>query len=108
MWDSADRLVNTCGAHSLTKEVCVCVCTRALSHFSRVQLFVTLWTVACQAPLSMGFPIQEYWSRLPFPSPGYLPDPGIEPTSFMSRALTGGFFATSATREAQDMSNQVK
>ena len=48
---------------------------------SRVRLFATLWTVACQAPLSMGFSRQEYWSGLPFPSPGDLPDPGIEPGS---------------------------
>ena len=45
---------------------------------SHVQLFVTPWTVACQAPPSMGFSRQEYWSGLPFPSPGGLPDPGIE------------------------------
>ena len=43
--------------------------------------FVTPWTVARQAPLSMGFPRQEYWSRLPFPAPGDLPDPGIKPAS---------------------------
>ena len=49
---------------------------KSLSH---VQLFVTPWTVAYQAPLSMGFSRQEYWSGLPFPSPGDLPDPGIEP-----------------------------
>ena len=48
---------------------------------SRVQLFATPWTVALQAPLSMGFSRQEYWSGLPFPSPGDLPDPGIEPRS---------------------------
>ena len=48
---------------------------------SRVQLFVTPWTVACQAPLSMGFSRQEYWSGLPFPPPGDLPDPGTEPRS---------------------------
>ena len=48
-------------------------------------------TVACQAPLSMGFPKQEYWSRLPFPSPGALPNPEIEPTS---PALADGFFTT--------------
>ena len=47
----------------------------------------TLWTVACQASLSMGFPRQEYWSGLPFPSPGDLPDPGIERRSPMSPAL---------------------
>ena len=46
---------------------------------SRVRLFVTPWTVAYQAPLSMGFSRQECWSGLPFPSPGDLPDPGIEP-----------------------------
>ena len=44
-----------------------------------VQLFVTPWTIACQAPPSMGFSRQEYWSGLPFPSPGDLPDPGIKP-----------------------------
>ena len=48
---------------------------------SRVQLFVTPWTVASQAPPSMGFSRQEYWSALPFPSPGDLPDPGTEPRS---------------------------
>ena len=48
---------------------------------SRDQLFTTLWTVACQASLSMGFSRQEYWSGLPFPSPGDLPNPGIEPRS---------------------------
>ena len=48
---------------------------------TRVQLFVTLWTVAYQTTPSMGFSRQEYWSGLPFPSPGDLPDPGIEPRS---------------------------
>ena len=48
---------------------------------SRVQLFATLWTVAHEAPLSMGFSRQEYWSELPFPSPGDLPNSGIEPES---------------------------
>ena len=48
---------------------------------SRVQLFVTLWTIAHQTPPSMGFSRQERWSGLPFPSPGDLPDPGIEPRS---------------------------
>ena len=54
---------------------------RKVKSLSRVQLFVTPWTVAYQAPLSVGFSRQEYWSRLPFPSPGDLPDPGIEPRS---------------------------
>ena len=48
---------------------------------SHVRLFATLWTIAHEAPLSMGFSRQEYWSGLPFPSPGDLPDPGIEPRS---------------------------
>ena len=57
---------------------------------SRVQLFVTPWTVAYQAPPSMGFSRQEYWSGLPFPSPGDLPNPGLEPESpaFQADALT--------------------
>ena len=71
-----------------------------VSRFSRVQLFVTLWAAALQAPLSMGFSRQAYWSGLPFPSPGDLPDPGTKPTSFMSPALAGGFFSTSVIWEA--------
>ena len=66
---------------------------------SIVSDFATLWTVACQASLSMRFSKQEYWSGLPFPSPEDLPDPGIKPTSLMSPALAGGFFPTSATWE---------
>ena len=54
---------------------------------SFVQLFGTLWTVVCQASLSLGFSKQEYWSGLPFPSPWDLPDPGIEPRSLESLAL---------------------
>ena len=60
--------------------------TCMLSHFSWVQLFATPWTVACQAPLSIGFPRQEYWSGLPCPSPGDLPNPGTELLSLMSPA----------------------
>ena len=52
-----------------------------MKSLSRVRLFATLWTVTYQAPLSMGFSRQEYWSGLPFPSPGDLPNPGIEPGS---------------------------
>ena len=62
---------------SLSTRDYVCV----LSHFSRVQLCVTLWTAACQAPLSMGLSWHEYYSGLPCPLPGDLPKPGIEPTS---------------------------
>ena len=58
-----------------------------LSCFSHVQLFAIPWTVARQARLSMGFSRQEHWSGLPFPPPGNLPDPGIEPASLMSPAL---------------------
>ena len=58
-----------------------------LGHFSRVRLFATPWTVAHQAPLSMRFSRQEYWSGLPCPPPGDLPDPGIEPTSPVAPAL---------------------
>ena len=61
---------------------------------SHVHLFMTPWTVAHQAPLSMWISRQEYWSGLPFPSPGDLPDPGIEPESLVSPALAGGFFTT--------------
>ena len=56
-----------------------------LNRFSHIRLFVTLRKLACQAPLSMGFSRQEYWSGLPCPPPGDLPDPRIELTSLMSR-----------------------
>ena len=61
---------------------------------SHVQLFMTRWTVACKAPLSMGSPRQEYWIRLPFPTPGDLSHLGIEPAYLASPALAGGFFTT--------------
>ena len=67
-----------------------------LSRFSCVWLFVTPWTVAGQAPLSLGFSRQQYWSGLPFPPPGDLPDQGIKPASLVSPALVGRFFTTSA------------
>ena len=76
------------------------MCCAVLSHFSPVRFLATLWTIAHQAPLSMGFSKQEYWSRLPCPPPGDLPNPGIEPASLMSPALAGGFFTTSTTWEA--------
>ena len=74
--------------------VCVCVCVYTLSCFSDVQLFVTLWTIACQALLLMECSRQEYWSGLPRPSPGDLPNPGIKPVSLSSPALAGRFFTT--------------
>ena len=67
---------------------------------SHVCLFVTLWTVARRAPLAMGFSRQEYWSWLPCPPTGDLPNPGIKPTSLMSSALADGFFTSSTTWEA--------
>ena len=67
----------------LASTTCVCV------SLSRVQLFATAWTVACQGPLSMEFSRQEYWSGLPLPSPGDLPAPVIESASL---ALAGRFF----------------
>ena len=66
-------------------------------------LFVTPWTVVCQAPLSMGFSRQEYWSELPCPPPGDLPNPGTEPESLMSPALAGMFFTISVTWEAPNI-----
>ena len=65
----------------------VCV----FSHYVVSDSFGTPWTVARQAPLSTGFPRQECWNGLPFPSPGDLPDPGIEP---ISPSLAGGYFST--------------
>ena len=72
-----------------------------LCHFSCVRLFTHLWTVACQAPLSMGFSRQEYWNELPCPPPGDLPDPGMEPASLVSPVSAGRFYTTSTTWEAQ-------
>ena len=73
--------------------------TWVLSRFSCVRLCATPWTAACQAPLSMGFSRQGYWSGMPFPPPGDLPDPGIKPVSLRSPVLAGGFFTTGTTCE---------
>ena len=67
---------------------------------SHVQRSATPWTLACYAPLSMGFSWQEYWTGLPCPSPGDLPDPGIKPVSLTFLVLVGGFFTTSTAWEA--------
>ena len=69
--------------------LCVCVCV-----LSCVQLLVTFGTVDCQAPLSMEFSRQKYWTGLPLPPPRDLPNPGIEPMSLASSALAGRFFTT--------------
>ena len=72
-----------------------------LNHFNCVKLFATLWTVTHQASLFMGFSRQEYWSELPCPPPGDLPDLGIQPTTLMSPALASRFFTTIPIGEAQ-------
>ena len=74
------------------KRIDTCMCTPSL--FSYVQLLVTPWTVAHQAPLSMGFPRQEYWSGLPCPPPGDLPNPGIEPVSRCVSYIAGSIFTS--------------
>ena len=71
---------------------------------SHVGLFETPWTVAYQPPLSMGFSRQEYCSRLPFPPPGDLLDPGIQPKSPVSPVLAGGFFTTAPPRKPLKLS----
>ena len=83
----------------------VYICAKCISsHFSLVQLFVTLWTEAPQGSSVHGILRQEYWSGLPFPPPGGLPDPGIKSRSLMSPALAGKFFTTSITWEAPTLS----
>ena len=88
-WSSVQFPGQLC-AYKILASSCACM----LSCFSCVQLFVILLTVACQAPLFMGFSKQEYWSGVPSPSPGDLPDWGMEATSLASPALAGGFFTT--------------
>ena len=88
---SQERLVLIAGGKTRSWHHCV------LSHFSHVQHFPSLETIAHQAPLSMGFSRQEYWSALPCPPLGDLPNPGIEPTSLTSPALAGRSFTTCAT-----------
>ena len=83
------------------------MCVSVLSCFSCVQLLGTLWTVADQAPLSMGCSKQEYWNGVPCPSPRDLPNPRIESQSLTSPALAGGFFGTTweARERIQPLSN---
>ena len=71
------------------RTLCVCVCVCVLSY---IRLFATPRTVAHQAPLSMAFSGQKYWSGLPFPSPRDFADPEIKPMSLASPTLAGGFF----------------
>ena len=81
--------------NSLSSFACACM----LSRLSRIRLFVTPWTLTCQAPLSMGFSRQEYWSGLLWPPSGDLSDSGSEPVSPTSPALAGEFFTSWATWE---------
>ena len=75
------------------------VCAQSFSH---IRLFATLWTVAHQVPLFMGFSRQEYWSRLPFPSTGDHSNPGIESMSPAAPALTGRFFTSEPPGKPRD------
>ena len=84
--EQGPQLVITVYVHAKSLPSCLILCTP--------------WTVACQAPLSMGLSRQEYWSGLPCPPPGDLPNPGTEPISLMSPALVGRLFTTSVTWEA--------
>ena len=87
-WHSFDQL--RIQVLTLCLKVSLSVCTQPLRH---IWLLAALWTVAHQAPLSMGFSRQEYWSGLPFPPPGDFPDPRIEPVSPTSPELGGRFFS---------------
>ena len=78
-----------------------------LSLVSHVQLFVAPWTAAHEAPLSMGFSRQEYWSGLPCPPLGGLPDPGVKSRYLVSLALAGGFFTPSTTWEASSVGSNL-
>ena len=94
------KLLENNKIHNFYIEINVVAVIQSLSH---VQLFATLWTVACQAPLSMGFSRQESWSGLSCPPPGDLPDPGIKLASLTSPALEGRLSTTSASWEAQSL-----
>ena len=76
----------------ITLSHCIMMAGALLSHFSHVRLFVTLWTVACQASLSTGISRQEHWGGLSCPAPGDLPDSGIETTSLCLLHWQAGFF----------------
>ena len=89
-------ILTCCIIYKISQSAACCL----LSRFSHVLLFATPGTIARQALLSRGFSRQEYWSGLPCPSPGDLPDPGIKPASLMSPTLAGRFLTTTATWEA--------
>ena len=81
--------------------ICVCIYICIVSHACSVvsNFFATLWMVTHNSPTSMGFSRQEYWSWLPFPFPGDLPHPGLEPTGSVAPELAGEFFTTESPRK---------
>ena len=91
VWGRMDTCVcvaeSLCCPPEITTTLLISYVCCMVNSFSPVRLFVTLWTIAQQAPLSMGFSKQEYWSGLPCPPPGDLPNPGIKLASFLSPAL---------------------
>ena len=93
-WETGLGLLNS--VFLWIQDMCVC----ALNPFSHALLSAMLWTVACQAPLSVGFSRQESWSGVPCPIQEDLPNPGIKPVSLVSPALAGWFLTTSTTWEA--------
>ena len=101
-----ERKKNCCREECLTWSSeqwwCFLLVVQLLSH---IWLFMTPWTIAHQAPLSMGFPRKKYYRRLPFPSPGDGLNPGIKPTSPASPSLASGFFDLWATRETQTVAH---
>ena len=88
--------------------LCMLMHSCMLSHFSRVWLFVILWTVALQVPLSMGFSRQEYWSGLPCLPPGHFPDPGIKPVSPAATALKSSSLPLSQQGSSASYHPQLK
>ena len=83
----------------LKQLVCLCVCVSVCVCLSP-SVFAAPWTVAFQAPRSVGFSRKEYWNGLPFPTPEDCPDPGIKLTSLASPALAGGFFTTAPSAKS--------
>ena len=97
---------NPCSATrgtTIVRSLCVCTCAH-----SPVRLFATPWTVAHQAPLSMGFPRQEYWSGLPIPPPEDLPELGIQPKTPASPALAGRFFTFASPEKPRSLCTATK
>ena len=103
MWDCSDYSAWLSRAKLIILNLSAWLKKKKKKSLSHVRLFTTLWTVVCQAPLSMGFSRQEYWSGLPCPLPGDLPDWGTETLTHVSPVLAGGSFTTSATWGAHNI-----